>query len=101
MLRRVVLAVALGLLFPVGSVSAQPVRPLRGHHGPVLAVAFHPDGRRLASGGFDGLVRIWDTRSGTTRRRLAGHRAKVTALAFSADGRWLVSGDVLGTLCLW
>jgi len=34
----------------------------RGHTGPVASVSFSPDSQRLASGAYDGTVRIWDVR---------------------------------------
>src|SRR5436305_2101344 len=33
---------------------------LEGHHGIVWSVSFSPDGRRLASGSFDGTVKVWE-----------------------------------------
>src|SRR5262245_44957571 len=63
---------------------------LKGHHGPVHAVAYSPDGRTLASGGTDG-VRVWDLSAGKLRRTRVVRRRVIWAMAFSPDGRLLAS----------
>jgi WD domain, G-beta repeat len=54
----------------------------------VEAVAFSPDGRRLAScgGSKPGEVKIWDTATGQVVLTLRGHNNFVTGVAFSPDG---------------
>jgi len=89
------------LMLFASPLSAQvPSRDLRTG-GAVHALAFHPDGRTLASAGDDQTITLWDLTDGKQLRRLKGHEATVTCLAFSQDGRVLASGSRDSTLCLW
>jgi WD40 repeat protein len=75
---------------------------LEGGRGSVLAVAFSPDGRTLASSGTSGRLVLSDMR---TRRRLGrplnAHQGRVYAVAFSPDGRELATAGGDGTIRLW
>jgi WD40 domain-containing protein len=67
---------------------------LGGHVGTVRAVAASPDGRRLATGDAEGLVRLWDAERYLPLPGPRGHTGAVRAVQFSADGkRAMTTGD--------
>lgn len=74
---------------------------LRGHRGPVRALAWSKDGKRLASGGADRFIRIWNADTGECLRTLAGHAAGVFDVAFSPDGTRLASASADATVRVW
>jgi WD40 repeat protein len=69
----------------------------------VRALAAAPDGKRLAGGGDDGLVRLWDVSVGklTPAAALKGHTDWLLSVAFSPDGKALASGGYDGTVRVW
>jgi hypothetical protein len=64
---------------------------LAGHTGEVQVVAYSSDGRRLASGGIDGTVRLCDPARAEEVLTLSCHTRPLLALAFSGDGRFLAT----------
>ena len=74
----------------------------RLRHGmEIKAVAFSPDGKTLATGGSDRLVKIWDLANGHEKLTLVGHADEVRVLAFSPDGKTLASAGAEADIRLW
>jgi RNA polymerase sigma factor (sigma-70 family) len=88
--------------------SGQHLLELQGRHADEglsihnrCSLAFSPDGRTLAAGGWDDRIRVWEVATWQERRRFLGHPGRISCIAFSPDGRILASGSQDTTVLLW
>jgi WD40 repeat protein len=85
---------------PAGATARLGTVRLR-HPGELLALAFSPDGKTLATAGTDKLIRFWDLASGKELGQCKGHTEAVSALLFADEGKTLISGGPDGTIRFW
>ncbi len=74
---------------------------LLANFGPILGLAFRPDGKQLATAHEGKIVQLWDTTSGKKDRMLKGHTQRVVSVAFGLDGKRLASGSWDRSIRIW
>jgi WD40 repeat protein len=88
----------------------KPKIALEGHQGGAFALAFAPDGKTLASGGYGGgmqggsgdkSIKLWEVATGKKLATLVGHSKGIYSLTFAPDGKTLVAADFNGSMKLW
>ena len=72
----------------------------RAHHSVVTTLAFSPDEQRLATGSWDGVIKLWNAASGALLWTSPAVDA-IMGLAFSPDGRALASSGTDGQIRIW
>jgi WD40 repeat protein len=73
----------------------------KDHASGITAVAFAPNGKRLASASFDKNALVWNVETGKVEHRLEGHKAAVRCLAWDLPGKSLASGSDDKTIRIW
>ena len=76
------------------------VRP-KGHTGPVMCVAFFPDGKRMVTGSYDRTAIVWEVETGRPLSVIKGHGHSIDAVAVSDDGSTLATSSRDSTVKLW
>jgi hypothetical protein len=74
---------------------------LPAHADLIYDIVFSPDGKLLATTGYDRLIKLWDVASGKEVRVLKDHSDTVYSLSFSSDGKLLASGAADRAVKIW
>lgn len=92
-------AYGIGLVF--STQSGELLQELGGHRDVLYAATFSPDGKLIATAGYDRRIVLWESRTGKPLRSFEGHNGAIYDLAFSPDGKVLVSGCADETVKVW
>lgn len=80
----------------------EPIYTLEAHQGPVLDVAFSPDGRWLVSSGADGMLRVWELSSATLSSETeVSSNSWLQAITISPNGELIATGGNDDLVTVW
>ncbi|MFN3148481.1 c-type cytochrome domain-containing protein [Bremerella sp.] len=81
--------------------AAKEVQSFKGHADILFDAEISPDGKTLATCGYDRKIILWDIASGKQLHELTGHNGAVYDVGFSPDSKFLVSGSADDTCKVW
>ncbi|MBD1924407.1 AAA-like domain-containing protein [Microcoleus sp. FACHB-831] len=82
------------------SLDGKELQTFTGHSSWVRSASFSPDGKTIASGSFDGTIKLWSL-DGRELHTFIEHSGGVTSVSFSPDGKTLASANLDDTIKLW
>ncbi len=89
------------LLITAQNVIKSPLANFKGHTGIVEGIAYSPNGKFLATCGWDKTIKIWSTDSNKLLHSFKAHDGAVRCLAYSRDGNMLISGARDNSIKIW
>lgn len=90
-----------GVAYQFNVADGKLVHTLTGHTDALYALALSPDGKQLATGGYDQMIKLWDVASGKEITTIKGHNGSINALAYRPDGKLFASASADRTIKLW
>ncbi|CAG9134776.1 unnamed protein product [Plutella xylostella] len=79
-----------------------PIMLLEGHQGEIFTAQFHPEGKHIASAGFDRQIFIWNVYGQCENIMvMKGHTGAIMELCFSPDGGHISTASTDNTLAVW
>lgn len=82
-------------------ISEECIDTLIGHSAKVNSVMFSPNGKWIISASSDSTIRIWNARTGKTKRVLSSHSGSVNSAQYSNDGKYIISASDDSTTRIW
>jgi WD40 repeat protein len=96
----ILLILGVGMIAP-DQPAAEKYLILSGHEEAVRSVEFSPDQKKLATGSFDGTIRLWDLENGSELLEISANENPVRTIAFSSQGEYLSSGSIDKHINIW
>ena len=79
----------------------EPIHKVKAHAGWIRALDVSSDGKLLASGGNDRILKIWNLADAKPVREITGHELDIYSVMFHPDGKHLLAGDLMGHIRQW
>ena len=77
------------------------IYPQTGHTLEAYCADYSPDGKFIVSGGWDQVIKLWDSKKMREIKTLRGHTKRVYCVKFSPDGNYIISGGEDMKVILW